>query len=136
MAFAWRGELARRPWWVNTILVFCLYMTVIYVPWDLFWKPLDQDDEVWFGILLSGYAAKLGAAFHWAVYAALSYGFYRLRPWVWLASAAYVLQIAFSMWLWNLLDPRGLGWVGGIASALPFLALALLLFRRRAKPAV
>ena len=110
-------------------------MTLIYVPWDLFWKPLDQDDEVWFGILFSGVAAKLGAALHWIVYAALSYGFYRLRPWVWVASAGYLVQIAFSMWLWNLLDPHGQGWVGGVLSALPFLALAVLLFRRRATPA-
>ena len=135
MALGWRGELVRRPVWVNVLLAFCIYMTLIYVPWDLFWKPLDQDDEVWFGILFSGVAAKLGAALHWIVYAALSYGFYRLRPWVWVASAGYLVQIAFSMWLWNLLDPHGQGWVGGVLSALPFLALAVLLFRRRATPA-
>lgn len=135
MGLAWRAQFARRPWWVNLILVFCLYMTVIYVPWDLFIKPLAQDQEVWFGILFTGSAAKIGAAFHWLVYGVLSYGFYRVRPWVWPLSALYVCQIAFSMWLWNLMDPHGLGWIGGIASALPFLALAFLLIRRRSQTA-
>ena len=39
-------------------LAFCAYMTVIYLPFDLFFKPVSDDQEVWFGILFSGWAAK------------------------------------------------------------------------------
>ena len=46
--------LAARPWWANALLAFCAYVTVIYLPFDLFFKPVSDDQEVWFGILFSG----------------------------------------------------------------------------------
>jgi len=39
---------AGRPHWMNVLMLFCAYMTFIYMPFDLFWKPVDQDEEVWF----------------------------------------------------------------------------------------
>ena len=45
-----RTGLARRPLWMNAILLFCAYMTFIYLPWDIFIKPLKVDQEVWFGV--------------------------------------------------------------------------------------
>ena len=41
-----RNNLALRPWWMNLIMAFCAYMTFIYVPWDLFIKPVAVDQEV------------------------------------------------------------------------------------------
>ena len=65
-----REGLARRPLWMNAILAFCTYMTFIYLPWDVFIKPLEVDQEVWFGVLFTGWAAKAGALLHWFVYGA------------------------------------------------------------------
>ena len=59
-----RKGLARRPLWMNAILLFCVYMTFIYLPWDIFIKPLKVDQEVWFGVLFTGWAAaKLALCF-------------------------------------------------------------------------
>ena len=58
MALDWRAELAKRPWWMNAMLAFCAYMTFVYMPFDLLFKPVAEDQEVWFGIMLSGWAAK------------------------------------------------------------------------------
>ena len=44
-------ELARRhrqlrPWWMQCLLGFCLYMTFVYMPFDLFLKPVAEDEDV------------------------------------------------------------------------------------------
>jgi len=65
----------RRPWWMNLLLGFCLFMAVVYLPFDMFWKPVATDQEVWFGFLLERWAAKLTEPIHWAIYAAGAYGF-------------------------------------------------------------
>ena len=39
---------------MNLIWFFCLYMTFIYMPFDLFLKPVEIDEEVWFGVTLKG----------------------------------------------------------------------------------
>ena len=49
-----RENLGLRPWWMNLIMMFCAYMAFIYMPWDLFVKPVAEDQEVWFGIMLTG----------------------------------------------------------------------------------
>ena len=49
------AELRRRPWWMNVLWAFCLYMTFIYMPFDLFFKPVAVDEEVWFGFVLTGF---------------------------------------------------------------------------------
>ena len=35
-----RENLARRPWWMNGMFGFCLFMAVFYMPWDIFVKPM------------------------------------------------------------------------------------------------
>ena len=30
--------------------LFCLYMTCVYLPFDMFLKPVATDREVWFGV--------------------------------------------------------------------------------------
>lgn len=130
---AWlRAVLSGRPAWMNALLLFCVYMAVIYVPWDLFAKPVAQDEEVWFGILFHGAAAKVLALPHWFVYAAGAWGFLRMRPFMWPWAPLYVLQIAVGMLVWAWLYTEGAGpRLGGAVAALAFGGLALALHRGR-----
>jgi hypothetical protein len=129
----WRGELGRRPWWMNLILGFCLYMTFVYMPFDLFVKPVAVDDEVWFGVVVHGWWAKVTEPLHWAIYAAGAYGFWAMRPWLWPWASLYVAQIAVGMLVWNLRDPRGGGWIMGALAAALFAMLAIALWRARGR---
>jgi hypothetical protein len=129
----WRAELRRRPWWVTALLGFCAFMTFVYVPYDML-KPLDRDEEVWFGFVLRGWAAKATEPLHWAIYAALGLGFWRMAAWVWPAAALYVAQIAIGMLVWCVRDERGPGVVAGLVAFAVFAALAWLLWRARPTP--
>ena len=82
-----KQDWGSRPWWMNLMFYFCLYMTFIYMPFDFFLKPVAEDQEVWFGILLTGWWAKATEPLHWLIYGAGAYGFAmaynyngRLRP--------------------------------------------------------
>ena len=130
---ALRNNFKLRPMWMNALLLFCAYMTFIYVPWDFLFKPLAEDQEVWFGILLTGWAAKATEPLHWAIYAAGTVGFWRMRPWMHPWAAVYVIQIAIGMFVWSMLDERSRGWTGGIVVAIPFVILAVALWRARAR---
>jgi len=127
-----RDNLKLRPIWMNLLMAFCAYMTFIYVPWDFFFKPVAEDAEVWFGILLSGWAAKATEPLHWLIYAAGTVGFWKMKAWMFPWASLYVVQIAIGMFVWSLLDERGPGLIGGSISALPFIILAVALWR--AKP--
>ena len=131
----WLSELFRgRSWWMNGLMVFCGYMAIIYVPWDLFIKPVAEDREVWFGILFSGWAAKITGLGHWFVYGAGAYGFRRMRPWLPTWSSLYVAQIAFSMFVWSLWRfGFFVGLLVGLVSAIPFGLLAMALWNSRDK---
>ena len=128
-----RGNFRLRPLWMNGLLLFCAYMTFIYVPWDFFIKPVAEDEEVWFGILLTGWAAKATEPLHWAIYAAGTVGFWRMRPWMHPWAAVYVVQIAIGMFVWSLLDERSPGWWGGLIAAAPFVILAVALWRAKGR---
>jgi uncharacterized protein len=129
----WLYDVFReRPWWMSACLIFCAYMAFIYVPWDLFVKPVARDEEVWFGIELRGPLAKLAALPHWFVYGAAIYGFRRRRPWMAFWAPAYVAQIAFSIYVWKALEQGGLtGLVFGLLYALPMAGLAFAFWRSR-----
>jgi hypothetical protein len=88
-------------------MVFCAYMAFVYVPWDFLWKPVSRDEEVWFGIMFTGWGAKLTEPLHWAIYAAGFYGFYRMRSWMWPWAAAYAASVAIGMLVWPLLYQHG-----------------------------
>ena len=126
-----REWLSARPWWVTSLGLFCAYMTFVYMPFDLFFKPVERDEEVWFGLVLHGRAAKLTEPLHWAIYAAGTWGFLRDRPWIWVGSSLYVFQIAIGMGVWNLTDHRGGGWGAGLVTGALFTALGVLLWRQR-----
>lgn len=134
---AWRAalarQLARRPWWMNLLLGFCLYMTFVYMPFDLFLKPVERDEEVWFGWTLHGWPAKLTAPLHWAIYAAGAWGFWHMARWMWPWAAVYAAQVAFSMVVWNLVDPRGQGVLAGAIAAALFMVPTVALWRARAR---
>ncbi len=127
-----RQIFAGRPLYMNALLLFCAYMTTVYLPFDLFWKPVAEDQEVWFGFMLTGWAAKTTEPLHWAIYAAGTWGFLKMRSWMHPWAALYVAQIAIGMLIWNLLDERSPGWWAGVISCAPFAALAAALWWHRA----
>ena len=131
------AELRQRPWWMNLLWGFCLYMTFIYLPFDLFVKPVAEDKEVWFGFVLSGWAAKLTAPLHWLIYAAGAYGFWKMSRWMWPWAAVYVGQVSFAMLVWNVVYPNGGGiWVGVASGAVMMVpCIALWLAKERFRPA-
>ena len=109
-----------RPWWMNLIFYFCIYMTLIYMPFDLFYKPVEADEEVWFGITLHGWYAKLTEPLHWLIYGFGAYGFWKMKSWMWPWASRYLLQVVIAMVVWNQLDPRGGGVLAGLFSAALF----------------
>jgi hypothetical protein len=127
-----RHQLGRRPWWMNAMMLFCAWMALVYVPWDLFVKPVAVDEEVWFGIRFHGWAAKLLAVPHWAVYAAGLVGFWGLHRWMHPWAAVYAAQMTIAMVVWPLLyvesDWR---WVNAAGAGLVFGGITLALWRAR-----
>ncbi len=128
-----RELLRGRPHWMNAVMAFCFFMTFFYMPWDIFIKPVEVDQEVWFGILFTGWAAKLTAIPHWGVYAAGAYGFWKMAGWMWPWAAAYAAQVAIGMAVWALHQP-GDEWIVvafAAASFIPFAALTWALWNAR-----
>ncbi len=124
-------NLKLRPHWMNALMLFCAYMTFVYLPWDVLLKPLAEDQEVWFGLMFTGWAAKLGGVLHWFVYGAGFWGFWKMRRWMFPWAGLYTAQIALGMLVWSFLDERGSGIVSGLVVAAIFLALAIALWRTR-----
>jgi len=127
----WRAEWARRPWWMNLLMGFCFYMAFLYMPFDMFLKPVAEDDEIWFGFAVHGWYAKLTEPLHWLIYGAGAYGFWHMRSWMWPWAAAYALQVVIAMFVWNLIDVRGGGLVAGTVAAAVFMVPCLALWRAR-----
>lgn len=127
------SKLRERPHWMNAILLFCAFMTFIYLPWDVFIKPLAEDQEVWFGILFTGWAAKAGALLHWFVYGAGTVGFWNMKKWMHPWASLYTLQIALGMFVWSLLSGGELSLLASSIVAIPFLLLGIALWRSKAK---
>jgi short-subunit dehydrogenase len=127
-----RDQMGRRPIWMNALLLFCAYMALAYLPWDIFVKPIAVDQEVWFGLMFTGWAAKLLAFPHWAVYAAGMIGFWGMRSWMWPWASVYVAQVALGMAVWPILERGGLvGWITGIVAGAVFAIPAVALWRAR-----
>jgi len=127
-----RSRFAQRPIWMNAMMVFAAYQVFLYSPFDLLLKPLATDRDVWFGVMLTGWMAKLGGLAHLGVYAAGLHGFWRMRSWMHPWAALYLAQMAFAMFVWAVAYVGGLrGWLMGLASGAFFAALAVALWRAR-----
>ncbi len=126
-----RRNFKQRPFWMNALLLFCAYMTFIYVPWDMLSKPVSEAQEVWFGILLTGWVAKITEPIHLLIYAAGTVGFWKMKSWMHPWACFYAVQVAIGMFVWSFLDSRGQGVVSGLAISLPFIILAIALWRSK-----
>jgi hypothetical protein len=121
----------KRPWWLNLIGLFSLYMTVVYSPFDVVFKPLADDEDVWLGIVFTGWGAKIGGVVHWIIYAALAWGIWKMRPWAWWLGSLYATQVAIAMFLWPLINAGG-GWLYAIVAGVLFAVPAVAFWRSRA----
>ena len=126
-----KQQLARRPWWMNLLLAFCAYMTFIYVPWDFLFKPVAEAQEVWFGFMLTGWAARATEPLHWLIYLGGTIGFWKMAAWLHPWAALYTLQVAIGMAVWSVTNANGPGWIGALVAGLPFIALSVALWRAR-----
>ncbi len=122
-----RGVFEGRPFWINALMVFCAWMAFVYVPWDFLWKPVAHDEEVWVGVMLRGWGAKLTEPLHAAIYAAGFYGFYRMRSWMWPWAAVYAGSVALGMLVWPILYRDS--FLLGVAAFVPFAWLTRELWR-------
>ncbi|MFT4572239.1 MAG: short-subunit dehydrogenase [Hyphomicrobiaceae bacterium] len=123
-----------RPQWMNFLLLVCLYMTFVYMPYDFFVKPVADDVEVWFGVRVYGWSAKASEPLHWLIYALGSYGFWRMRPWMWPWAFVYACLLTVSMFVWPIAYIGGAGgWALAIASLFFFGAFAWGLWGARKK---
>ena len=133
MAFDLKSEWAKRPWWLNVVLLFCLYMTFIYSPFDVVFKPLADDEDVWLGYMFTGWAAKVGGVVHWLVYGALAWGIWTMRPWGWWLGSLYATQVAIAMFVFPLLyGGEGSSWIGALVAGGLFAIPAIAFWRSRA----
>ena len=128
-----RDDWLRRPWWMSLIFFFCLYMTFIYMPFDIFVKPVAEDHEIWFGFTLTGWAAKLTEPFHWLIYGLGAYGFRSMKAWMWPWASLYAAQIAIAMFVWSVLNERGGGLLPAILVGVLFLIPTVALWRSKAR---
>lgn len=129
----WLFDVFReRPWWMSATMVFCAFMAFVYMPWDIFVKPMATDEEVWFGILFTGFWAKVLAIPHWFVYSAAVHGFRRRRPWMAFWAPAYTAQVAFGFYVWTAIETGGFsGIFVGLFPAAPFIALTYAFWNSR-----
>ncbi len=118
-----------RPWWMSLMFYFCVFMTVIYLPYDLFFKPVMEDQEIWFGFTLTGWWAKATEPLHWLIYGLLAYGFWRMKSWMWPWASAYLAQIVIAMFVWNMLNDGNL--IAAFGSALIFSIPLIALWRSK-----
>jgi len=124
-------ELNRRPWWLNLLWIFCLYMTFIYMPFDMFSKPYASWEEVWFGYKLIGWPAKLTEPLHWLIYGAGSYGIWKMKAWMWPWGALYCGQVMIAMMVYGFVNGDGNRPYVGLLVALVFAIPTVALWRSR-----
>ncbi|MFT4583563.1 MAG: hypothetical protein ACI915_003193 [Gammaproteobacteria bacterium] len=126
-----KADWGSRPRWMNPIFYFCLYMTFVYMPFDLFFKPLATDHEIWFGFALTGWWAKATEPVHWIIYAAGAYGFWKMKAWMWPWAAVYLAQIVIAMFVWNIVGDHGNGIAAGLVAASLFAVPMIALWRAK-----
>ncbi len=108
-------------------------MTFIYSPFDVVFKPLAQDEDVWFGYMFYGWAAKIGGLVHWVVYGALAWGLWKMAPWAWWLACLYSTQVAIAMFAWPLLNAEEAGLTGALIAGALFAIPAIAFWRARSQ---
>ena len=101
------------------------------MPFDLFLKPVAEDEEIWFGFTLTGWYAKATEPLHWLIYVLGAYGFWRMKKWMWPWASVYVAQIVIAMFVWNILKDNNL--TAASISALIFCIPMIALWRSKDK---
>ena len=114
----------------TALALFCAATVVLLAARDLF-VPEIRDVEVWGGFELRGRAARLTAPLHWAIFALGARAFWRARPWVWTAAAAYTFYVGASHLVWSEASPNGRGWPMGLLQAAGISLVGVWLLRRR-----
>ncbi len=107
-----------RPLWATALAAFCAATVVFLVVRDVL-IPDVRDTEVWLGFEVHGWAARITAPLHWAIFAVGAWAFWTLRPWVWPWASVYAFSIAIGHLVWNLTSEAG----GGLGAGLWQLAL-------------
>ncbi len=125
-----KAEWGRRAWWLNLLLLFCVYMVFIYSPFDVVFKPVAEDADVWLGYTFTGWAAKAGGTLHWLVYAGLAWGLWKMAGWAWWLGSLYTTQVAIAMFVWPLFHTDA-GWMGALISGVIFSIPAIAFWRAR-----
>ena len=122
---------------MTALAVYCAF-TVVFLAWRDLFVPHVRDVEVWGGFELHGAAAHTTAPLHWLIFAVGAWGFWRARPWIVPAAAAYTFYVALSHLVWSEASPNGNGWLVGLAQAAAISLPGLMLLRagrpRRAAP--
>ena len=128
---ALKADWSMRPWWMNLLFYFCVFMTFVYVPFDLFAKPVAVDDEIWFGFALTGWWAKATEPLHWLIYGAGAYGFWKMKTWMWPWAAVYAAQVVIAMFVFSIVSEQASGWRGGVVAAAVFAVPMVALWRSK-----
>jgi hypothetical protein len=116
---------------MTALALFCVSSAVFLAVRDVF-VPEIRDVEVWLGFEVHGAAARWSAPVHWAVFLVGAAAFWRERPWILPAAAAYAFYVALSHLIWSGTSTRGHGWPAGLAYAVLFsVPAALLMFAHR-----
>ena len=113
---------------MTALALYCAFTVVFLAYRDLF-VPHVRDVEVWGGFELHGAAARYTALLHWLIFAVGAWGFWRARPWIVPAAAAYTFYVALSHLVWSEASPNGNGWLVGLAQAAALSVPGLLLLR-------
>jgi len=123
-----RSSAGARPWWMTALACACSLALLINVPRDLFF-PATREVEVWLGFETRGPVALLTAPLHWAIFGIGAWAFWAQRSWVIPWAAIYVFYVAASHLIWSEASPNGRGWPIGLAQAVGFSILGVLLLR-------
>jgi hypothetical protein len=119
-----------RPWWMTALMILCALQVFVLLPGDLFFRPLAEDQEVWFGYVLTGWPAKLTTPIHLLIYAFGMVGFFGMRSWMHPWAALYTLQVAIGSFVWCIRD-ESVPLVGAIVTLVAVLALVWLLWQSK-----
>lgn len=123
----------RRPLQATALAAFCATTVVFLVVRDVL-LPDVRDTEVWLGFELHGWAARLTAPLHWAIFAVGAWGFWRVRPWIWPWASAYAFSIAIGHLVWNLTSEAGDGLAAGLVQLALFSIPAGIIWWSRPAP--